>query len=56
MVVEMVMAFRAGVGDFLPTYFTQELGMTSLTAGLFFTLFLVSGLPAPIFGGTYQTG
>jgi MFS family permease len=51
MVVETVMAFRAGVGDFLPTYFTREMGMTSLTAGLFFTVFLVSGLPAPYFWG-----
>lgn len=51
MVVETVMAFRVGVGDFLPTYFTRELGMTSLTAGLFFTIFLVSGLPAPYFWG-----
>jgi FSR family fosmidomycin resistance protein-like MFS transporter len=51
MVVETVMAFRAGIGDFLPTYFTQELGLTSLTSGLFFTVFLFSGLPAPYFWG-----
>jgi len=51
MVVETVMAFRVGIGDFLPTYFTEALGMTSVSAGLLFTGFLVVGLPSPYFWG-----
>ena len=51
MVVETVMAFRVGISDFLPTYFTEALGMSSVSAGLLFTAFLVAGLPAPYFWG-----
>ena len=51
MVVETVMAFRVGIGDFLPTYFIEALGMTSVSAGLLFTGFLVVGLPSPYFWG-----
>lgn len=51
MVVETVMAFRIGVSDFLPTYFTDSLGMSSVSSGLFFTLFLLAGMPAPYIWG-----
>jgi len=51
MVVELVMAFRSGAGDFLPVYFTGDMGMTALDAGLLFTVFLAAGLPAPYFWG-----
>jgi MFS family permease len=51
LIVETVMAFRIGISDFLPTYFTEALGMSSSYAGLLFTGFLVSGLPAPYIWG-----
>lgn len=51
MIVEMVMAFRAGAADFLPSYLQRDLNMTSLEAGVLFTIFLGSGIPAPYFWG-----
>jgi FSR family fosmidomycin resistance protein-like MFS transporter len=51
MIVETVMAFRIGISDFLPTYFTKALGMSSVSAGLLFSGFLIAGLPAPYFWG-----
>lgn len=47
--VEMVMAIRMGAADFLSSYFTRDLGMTSFEAGLMFSIFLGSGIPAPYF-------
>ncbi len=49
--VEMVMAIRMGAADFLPSYFTRDLGMTPFEAGLLFSIFLGSGIPAPYFWG-----
>ena len=51
MVVQTVMAFRTGARDFLPSYFTRDLGITSLGAGILFTVLLTAGLPAPYFWG-----
>ena len=51
MVVETVMAFRVGISDFLPTYFTEGLGMSSINSGLLFTGFLIAGLPSPYIWG-----
>jgi FSR family fosmidomycin resistance protein-like MFS transporter len=51
MVLQMVMAFRTGAQDFLPSYFVQSLGMTTLHAGLIFTVFLGCGIPAPFLWG-----
>jgi MFS family permease len=51
MIVETVMAFRIGISDFLPTYFTNVLGMSSVSAGLLFSGFLIAGLPAPYIWG-----
>ena len=51
MVVEMVMAFRAGAADFIPSFIVRDLGTSSLEAGVLFTVFLGSGIPAPYFWG-----
>jgi len=51
MVVEMVMAFRAGAADFIPSHLVRDLSLTSFEAGLLFTVFLGSGIPAPYFWG-----
>jgi FSR family fosmidomycin resistance protein-like MFS transporter len=51
LIVQTVMAFRVGISDFLPTYFSEALGVSSVSAGLLFTAFLVSGLPAPYLWG-----
>ena len=51
MVLETVMAFRAGAADFIPSFLVRSIGMSSLEAGVLFTIFLGSGLPAPFFWG-----
>ncbi len=51
MIVEMVMAFRAGAADFIPSFMVRDLGIASIEAGALFTVFLGSGLPAPYFWG-----
>ncbi len=51
MVLETVMAFRAGAADFIPSFLVRGIGMSSLEAGVLFTVFLGSGLPAPFFWG-----
>ena len=51
MIVEMVMAFRAGAADFIPSYIVRDIGTSSLEAGVLFTVFLGSGIPAPYFWG-----
>jgi MFS family permease len=51
MIVETVMAFRAGAADFIPTYLVRAQGMTALEAGVLFTIFLGSGIPAAYFWG-----
>jgi MFS family permease len=52
LVIEMVMAFRIGSRDFLPTYFTQDLSLTPFMTAILYTVFLLSGLPAPYFWGS----
>jgi MFS family permease len=51
MVVEMVMAFRAGASDFIPSYLVRDLNMTSTEAGVLFTIFLGSGIVSPYLWG-----
>jgi len=51
MAVEMVMAFREGARDFIPSYLVRDLGMAPLEVGVLFAVFLGSGLPAPYFWG-----
>ncbi len=51
MILETVMAFRMGARDFLPSYFVESLKMGSLDAGIVFTLFVASGVPAPYLWG-----
>ncbi len=47
LIIETVMAFRVGAGDFLPSFFVRDLRMTSFDAGILFTVFAGAGLPAP---------
>jgi MFS family permease len=51
LILETVMAFRAGAADFIPSYLIRDVGLPSLEAGVLFTVFLGSGLPAPYFWG-----
>lgn len=51
MIVETVMSFRFGASDFLPSYFTRILGMTTLEAGVIYSLFMAAGIFAPYFWG-----
>ena len=51
MVVEMVMAFRMGARDFIPSYLIQDLGISSIEAGALFAIFMGAGLPAPYLWG-----
>jgi len=51
MVVETVIAFRIGAGDFLPSYFQKNLGMTTLEAGATYSLFIGAGILSPYFWG-----
>jgi len=46
MIVDTVMAFRVGAGDFIPSYFVRDLGMTSMEAGTLFATFLGSSMAA----------
>ena len=48
---EAVMAFRMGAGEFLPSYFVQNLGMSTLEASVLFAVFLSAGIPSPYFWG-----
>jgi MFS family permease len=51
LMLETVMAFRAGAADFIPTYLVRDVGIPALEAGVIFTVFLGSGIPAPYFWG-----
>lgn len=51
MVVETVMAFRIGAGDFLPSYFIKNLGMATLEAGVVYSLYLGTGIFSAYFWG-----
>lgn len=51
LVLETVMAFRIGARDFLPSYFSNQLGMTTLEVGVIFAIFVGSGIPAPYIWG-----
>lgn len=48
---EAVMAFRMGAGEFLPSYFVKNLGMTTIDASVLFAVFLSAGIPSPYFWG-----
>jgi MFS family permease len=50
MIVEMVMAFRIGATDFIPS-FLVKVGLSPLETGLLFTVFLGAGLPSPYVWG-----
>ncbi len=50
MVVEMVMAFRIGASDFIPSYLSK-VGLSPLETGFLFTVFLGAGLPSPYVWG-----
>lgn len=51
MTVEMVMAFRIGARDFIPSYLVRDLGMAPLEVGVLFAIFIGAGIPAPYFWG-----
>lgn len=51
LLLQTVMAFRIGAQDFLPSYFVQDLAMSTIEAGMVFTVFMGSGIPAPYFWG-----
>lgn len=51
MVVEMVMAFRIGARDFIPSYLIRDLGVAPLEVGVLFAIFVGAGIPAPYFWG-----
>lgn len=51
LVLETVMAFRAGAGNFLPSYMVLELGLPSIEVGVLFAIFLGAGIPAPYVWG-----
>ncbi|KON29218.1 hypothetical protein AC480_03525 [miscellaneous Crenarchaeota group archaeon SMTZ1-55] len=51
LLLETVMAFRAGAADFIPSYLIRDMGIPSLEAGVLFTVFLGAGIPAPYFWG-----
>ena len=51
LMLETVMAFRAGAADFIPTYLIRDVGLPTLEVGVIFTVFLGSGIPAPYFWG-----
>jgi len=51
MVVEMVMAFRMGARDFIPSYLVKDLAMSSIEASALFAIFMGAGLPAPYLWG-----
>jgi len=50
MIVEMIMAFRVGASDFIPSFLIKT-GLTPIEAGLLFTAFLGAGLPSPYVWG-----
>ena len=51
MIVEMVLAFRIGARDFIPSFLVRDLGMGSLEVGVLFAIFVSAGIPAPYFWG-----
>jgi len=51
MVVEMVMAFRMGARDFIPSYLIRDLGIAPLDVGALFAIFVGAGIPAPYVWG-----
>jgi len=51
MVVEMVMAFRIGARDFIPSYLIRDLGIAPLEVGVLFAIFVGAGIPAPYVWG-----
>lgn len=51
MIVEMIMAFRIGANDFIPSFFIKEVGLTPIESGFLFTIFLGAGIPSPYIWG-----
>lgn len=51
MVVEMVMAFRIGARDFVPSYLVRDLTIAPLEVGAIFAIFVGAGIPAPYVWG-----